>query len=127
MKYISIIEYLMGRAEMTSLPDELISNMNTLVPKINNLLEAFGEYRACNSGYRTIEDQKRINPSAMKSWHLKCAAIDLEDKDRKLLKWILDTKALEVYDLYMESPDSTPTWVHLQLYPPKSKRRIFIP
>jgi hypothetical protein len=128
MKYISVDEVLMGRIKIEELSPELLSNLNTIVPRVNELLEKFGQYRKVNSGYRSIEDQKRINPKATHSMHLKCAAVDLEDKDRKLTHFCLNNlKLLESIGLWMEDPNSTNTWVHLQCYPPKSGRRIFIP
>lgn len=128
MKFISVTEYLMGRAKLEDLSPELQSNVNTLIPKINDLLEKFGEYRKCNSGYRSLEDQKRINPSAMKSKHLSCQAIDLEDKNRVLSQWCLkNVKVLEELGLYCEDFKYTPTWCHFQIVAPKSGKRFFIP
>lgn len=128
MKFISVEDFLMGRIKLEELSPELVANTNTIVPAANLLLEAFGEYRACNSGYRSSADQMRINPSAPKSKHMLCAAIDLEDKDGKLKKFCVNNlPLLEKLGLWMESPDSTPTWVHVQCLSPKSGRRIFIP
>lgn len=118
----------MGRAKLEDLPPEHVANINTLIPKINELLERYNRPVPMNSGYRTVEDQKRINPKAMKSKHMEGAAIDLGDKDHNLRYFILNNvKILEELDLYMEDPSHTATWVHLQCIPPKSGRRIFIP
>lgn len=128
MQYISVIEYLMGRVKMEDLTDEQVRNLNTIVPAANALLEKFGEYRKVTSGYRSQEDQMRINPSAPKSKHLLCAAVDLEDKDGKLKAWCMaNLKVLSLIGLWMESPKSTPTWVHVQCIPPKSGNRVFNP
>lgn len=128
MKYISVGEYLMGRIEYKDLSDEQVANLNTLIPRVNELLSRFGEYRSCNSGFRTIEDQKRINPKSMKSNHLKAAAIDLEDNNRKLQKWITkNAHVLEEIGLYCEAFAHTPTWVHCQIVSPKSNKRFFTP
>lgn len=128
MKYISVDEYLQGRAKLEDLPDETISNINTLIPKINDLLEKFGEYRKVNSGYRTIEDQKRINPKSMKSRHLTGQAIDISDENGKFQKWILNNiKIIEELDLYFEDFSYTKNWVHCQIIKPKSGKRFFIP
>lgn len=121
-------EYLMGRTTVDQLTQEQLNNLNTLIPNINDLLERFGEYRKCNSGFRSLEDQKRINPKSMSSKHLYCAAIDLEDKNNKLKEWILNNiKILEDLNLWCEDFSYTPTWVHLQCIPPKSKNRFFKP
>jgi uncharacterized protein YcbK (DUF882 family) len=81
MNFITMDSYLKGRVKLTDLSDELIRNANTIVPRANELLERFGSYRACTSGYRSPSDQARINPKATHSKHLICAAIDIEDKD----------------------------------------------
>lgn len=126
MRYISVEEFLMGRAKLEDLSPELLGNTNTLVPRVNELLSHFGEYRACTSGYRSPKDQARINPKATHSAHLSCEAIDLQDKDGELKKFCVNNiKLLEEIGLWMEIGSSTPNWCHLQIRP--TKRRIFIP
>lgn len=128
MRYISMNEFLMGRIKMEDLPSELIGNANTIVPCANMLLEKFGSFRACNSGYRSFEDQMKINPKVTKSKHLTCEAVDLEDKDGKLKTFCLaNLKLLKDLGLWMEHPDATPTWCHVQCSPPKSGDRVFRP
>lgn len=126
MKFISVKDYLMDRIKYEDLTDEQVRNMNTLIPKINELLQRFGEYRGCNSGFRSLEDQKRINPKAMKSNHLKAAAIDLEDSDGKLNKWLKSNpKIIEELDIYMEERQGG--WQHIQIIKPRSGNRWFNP
>lgn len=127
MKYISVSDYLKGRDKLSPLTPEMVSNMNTLIPKINDLLEAFGEYRACSSGYRPTDINKTAKGSA-KSWHIKCAAIDLYDPDEKLdLFCVTNVALLEKLGLWLESPTATKTWCHLQIFPPRSGNRVFSP
>lgn len=117
----------MGRAELTNLPPELIGNVNTIVPRANLLLAHFKEYRPCRSGYRTPESNTAAG-GKVRSNHLTCQAIDLEDTDRKLSVWcLLNLKLLEEVGVWMESPSSTPTWIHWQCVPPKSGNRVFRP
>jgi uncharacterized protein YcbK (DUF882 family) len=128
IKFISVDEYLMGRTTMDKLTPEQVGNLNTIVPRANELLEAFGEYRKVNSGYRSREDQMRINPSAPLSKHTICAAVDLEDKDGRLKAWCMaNLGMLSKIGLWMESPKSTPTWVHVQSIAPRSGSRVFTP
>ncbi len=140
-KYISVDEYLMGRATLDTLTDEIVGNINTLIPAINELLEQFGEKCDLSSGIRLVADQiriyKEINekrkaqklpeiPVPMGSAHLKGGAIDLHDKDRKLTQFCMDNlPLLKKLGLYMENPANTPTWVHLQIIPTHS--RVFNP
>ena len=141
MQYISVVEYLMGRAKLDDLDKEIVANINTLIPKVNELLEKFGEYRRCNSGIRLVTDQIRIYKEKnearkkqglppvtvpMGSCHLKGAAIDLEDANGKLYKWCKDNiKILEQLGLYCEERQGG--WLHVQIFAPKSGRRFFNP
>lgn len=128
MKQISQADYLMGRAKFDDLDESTQDNINTLLPKVNELLKAFGTFRGCNSGFRSKADQMRINPKATSSKHLTGAAIDLEDANGKLKAWInANVSVLERLGLYCEDFGHTTTWVHCQIFPPKSGRRFFIP
>lgn len=125
---ISVEQYLMGRITIDKLTPEQMGNMNTLIPKINDLLEKYGKPTSVNSGYRSPADQARINPKAPRSMHLVCAAVDLADRDHNLRHWCLThLNVLEDLGLYMEDVAHTPSWIHLQCIPPKSGHRIFIP
>lgn len=124
-KYVTVTEYLMGRAKLEDLADDVCFNLNKLIPTVNALLEDFGEYRKVNSGYRRAIDNKAAGGSP-KSAHLTGEAIDLEDKDGKL-KAFCTEEVLNKYDLYMEHPSATPSWCHLQSRVTRSGARIFLP
>jgi hypothetical protein len=63
-----------------------------------------------------------------RSKHLSCQAIDLDDPNDALDAWCLDNLAvLESIGLWLEHPDATPGWCHLQIVPPQSGRRVFMP
>ena len=103
-----------------------LRNLDDLVRKVNAL--GYQPPMRASSCLRSIKDQQRINPSAMGSSHLYGCAVDIADPDGKLKKWF-ETRwgVLVNCGLYMEDPASTPTWVHLQTYAPKSMNRIFKP
>ncbi len=146
---ISVEEYLMGRATLETLPDETVRNINTLIPKVNDLLEAFyttfpnEPKHDVSSGIRTKEDHIRIYeeintkrkaknlPALSIPWgskHLTGAAVDIEDKTDKFKNWILlNVKMLEDLGLYCEAFSHTDTWVHIQCISPKSGNRFFVP
>lgn len=126
MKYISVLEYLMGRAELYSLPKDIIGNINTIVPKANELLEKFGSYRKVNSGYRTLEDQLRINPKSPKSKHTIGGAVDLEDADGKLNLFCKNNEKLLV-ELGLWCEERQGGWQHIQIFAPSSSKRWFKP
>ena len=128
MQYVSVEEYLMGRAKQEELSDELKANMNTLMPRVNDLLEKFGQYRKVNSGYRRQADNDATANAAKKSKHLLCAAVDLEDADGKLKAFCMaNLPVLKELELWMEAGASTPTWCHVQIFAPKSGNRVFLP
>lgn len=128
MQYVSVEEYLMGRAKQEELSDELKANMNMLIPRANDLLEKFGGYRKVNSGYRRQADNDATSNAAKKSKHLICAAVDLEDADGKLKAFCMSNlNILKDLGLWMEAGASTPSWCHLQCIPPKSGNRVFLP
>lgn len=142
-RYITMDEFLGGMGTLDTMEDELVGNANTIVPKANELLDRFGEYRGCNSGYRSMAHHLEIYAAKnktrkaqglpelkvpMSSRHLICAAIDLEDTDGKLKKWAKENvDVLEELGLYCEALESTPTWLHIQFIAPKSGNRFFVP
>lgn len=125
MKFISLTEFLMGRAKYEDLPDEYVRNANTLISTVNDLLQDFGQYRKVTSGYRRLIDNIAAG-GAKKSAHLTCEAVDLEDKNG-LLKAFCTEEILDKYNLYREEDEATPGWCHLSIKETKSGRRIFKP
>lgn len=103
-----------------------LRNLEDLCRKVNAL--GYQPPMRASSCLRSIKDQQRINPTAMGSSHLYGAAVDIADPKGELKKW-LETRYGELVNcgLYMEDPKSTPTWIHLQIYAPKSMSRIFKP
>ena len=103
-----------------------LRNLDDLCRKVNAL--GYQPPMRASSCLRSIKDQQRVNPSAMGSSHLYGSAVDIADPKGELKKW-LETRWGELVNcgLYMEDPKSTPTWVHLQTYAPKSMNRIFKP
>lgn len=138
---ISIEDYLQGKTTLDKLSDEIVGNINTLIPKVNDLLEKFGEHRDVNSGLRTLEYHLKIYESINKSRkakklpelkvpmasnHLKGAAVDLEDADGRL--YLFCTKNIPLLErlcLYCEVRQGG--WLHIQIFAPRSGNRFFNP
>lgn len=107
---------------------ETEANLQKLLKAINVVRKAYGKPMIVTSGLRSQLDQQRINPSAPKSKHLLGLAVDISDRDGKLWDWILENMDLmEKLGFYFESKAATPQWVHFQLAPPRSGKRIFLP
>ena len=103
-----------------------LRNLEDLCRKVNAL--GYQPPMRATSCLRSIADQHRINPSAMGSSHLYGCAVDIADPDGKLKAWCkANINKLTECGLWMESPEATKTWCHLQSYAPRSMNRIFNP
>ena len=118
-------------------------NAEVLANRLTCLLISFGEEKSINSGYRPRQINEEIGGSAKNSHHIYCEAADLEDFDGRLARWCMDNlDLLNHFGLWMEHPFYTRTinkgesekipegqdgWVHLQMVPPHSTHRVFIP
>lgn len=107
---------------------EQAANLAELLVRVNKLRAAYGSPMIITSGLRSDADQARINPSAPKSHHLTGEACDILDGKKALQKWIkANVPLLESIGLWCEDFDHTPDWAHVQIVPPKSGKRFFIP
>lgn len=126
---ITIENYLMGRDKKypSDYNDEMKSNATTLVEKVNSCLQLMGIKEATvSSGWRPKTYNDTIPNASKTSKHITCEAVDLQDSDKKLKEKILANLAiLEQLGLYLEHPDDTPTWAHLQMKAPPSGNRVF--
>jgi hypothetical protein len=117
-----------------TLPEKYRVNYEALLHKCNILRKEYGKPMIVTSGFRSLEDHKRIyklkgisNPP-MGSAHLRCQAIDFADSDKLLKNWVLNNVQFMIdIGFWIEDPQWTPTWLHLQIVPPKSHKRFFIP
>jgi hypothetical protein len=78
-----------------------------------------------SSGFRT-QKANTDTKGAKDSAHLYGMAVDIIDKGGLLAKAIMaNTELLRKFDLYIENPQQTPTWIHFQTRKPYSGNRIF--
>ena len=125
---ITLADFYQGRDRR--FPDELTDekrlNAEETIDKANQLLERFGETRKVNSGWRPASVNQATVGAAPKSKHMTCEAIDLEDKDGTLDAWCMENlEVLQEIGLYLEHPESTENWCHLQTVAPRSGNRVF--
>ena len=140
-------DYYMGRdaAYPGELTDAIRNNVAELLGRINLLLAwAYrdGVRPALDaktrthvaSGWRPAAVNDATANAAKSSRHLTGEAIDLRDSGtRDLARWCLRNEdALEEIGLWMEDPQWThippgQPWVHLQIVPPGSRRRVYVP
>ena len=99
-----------------------------LCAKLNRLQMYWQRQLVLSSGYRPPAINAKTAGAAKHSLHQICAAADIVDPEGKLGEYCLaDLPMLEHIGLYLEDPSFTPTWCHLQLFAPRSGRRVFAP
>lgn len=109
---------------------EIDNNLNALCKKLNVIRAAYGKSMVVTSGLRSEGQQKKLISiglsTATKSNHLTGSACDILDRDESLWKWCLDNMDLLVSTgLWLENRQGP--WVHFQIVPPHSGKRIFNP
>lgn len=127
---VSVSEYYMGRDSLypQELSDAHKMNAQRTVDKANALLDMFGSPRRVVSGWRPSAINAATKGAASNSKHMLCMAVDLEDNDGTLKAWCLNNQdLLKALEVWFESPEHTPTWVHMQIAPPGSGRLFFNP
>lgn len=106
------------------------ANAQITVDKVNQLLDRadLQSISELNSGWRPQAVNEATSNAASGSKHLSGQAADIPDAGRVLASWCVDhLDSLEEIGLWMEDPRWTPTWVHVQIVPPRSGKRVFVP
>lgn len=133
---ITLPDYWMGREVKypRDLTCEIIATAQVLLERVNALLQDFADdtgldVRQVASGWRPRGVNDATANAAVASTHLTGQGIDLRDTaNRDLARWCLaNLDTLEAIGLWMEDPQWTPSWVHLQIRPPGSGRRVYVP
>jgi hypothetical protein len=114
---------------------EHVINSEVLINKINQLWVTYEKQNGnrpliVSSGYRTKAINASIKGSAKRSNHMLGKAVDIQDRQQTLQRWLktpVGLKALEDADLYCEDFSYTKTWVHFQTTRPASGMRFYIP
>jgi hypothetical protein len=131
---ITIEEYWCGHDKKyaAQLTDDLCANAVETVCCANLLIARFEQTtgKTCNgvtSGWRPAVVNEAVG-GAKKSNHMIGKAVDIADPGNALDDWIMgNTEALASAGLWMEHPDATPGWCHVQTVPPRSGNRVFKP
>lgn len=135
---ISLDDFWMGRkarypADCTA---SVQANAAVTVDKANRLLNAFytaipgAATRHVNSGWRPPAVNAATPGAARLSKHMTGEAIDISDDDGQLDDWINSpngTGVLMSIGLWAEAASATNRWCHIQIVPPRSGNRFFLP
>jgi hypothetical protein len=136
MNEISIADYFMGRDKIyaSDLTTQIQENAAETVRRANLLMGFFylqnpkAHRRGVNSGWRPPAINGATKGAATKSNHMIGKAIDMGDDDEELDNWCMSPagqKCLTDIGLWLEHPESTPRWCHIQIVPPASGNRVF--
>lgn len=112
--------------------DNQKKNLQILFDRVMAIQEAYGKDFHITSGLRSEEQQQELvsqgKTNAKHSKHCAGAACDVYDPDGELKKWAKENLDIfRVTGIWLEHFDYTPTWLHMQILPPKSGKLVFIP
>lgn len=103
-------------------------NLEKLAETITELQYICGLQFIITSGFRTAEEQMRINPHNPKSAHCTGEAVDILDLNHEIFNWCLDNLGvIAALGLYIEDKSATPRWFHCQIRVTKSGNLVFLP
>lgn len=127
---ISKQEILKGRdvTHKSEYTEEISNNLDQLVKALNVVRLLYGSPMTVASGWRPPSFNKTVRGAAGHSKHTLGLACDIHDPDGKVRDFVL--KRLDLMQnigFYFEDFRWTHGWVHFQLAPPASGKRIFIP
>lgn len=135
MKLITAQDLLMGKIEWDKVPTDHQSNLIMLADGYNAFSLQYGQVPKMNDAYRLPDAAY----GAKLSTHKKGLAIDADDDaEGTLWKWInKHLTRMAAIGFFFEDPRWThginpvtkkpQSWVHMQLVPPASGRRIYVP
>lgn len=107
---------------------DISDNIDKLLIVLNKIRKEYGQPMTVASGWRPSKINESTSNAAKKSNHLLGLAVDIRDIDGKVMRWCLNNlKLLSDLGVYLEDFRYTPSWVHFQIVPPKSHKRIYVP
>lgn len=112
-----LFEELLGKHKKEECTKEQLDNLEELLLRVNKLRFDWGKPLIVTSGFRDLEDMRRIYKSDVfpkKSKHLFGQACDLSDNG-ELMLWLKenDSARMKKYGLFGE--EGTKGWVHVQI------------
>lgn len=133
---ISMDELLNHKYKLEDQPEQTQKNLAILLERANKVREAWGKPMIVTSGLRSMEDHLRIyrqkgitDPAKipMKSHHLYGEAVDISDPNLELTAWLKGDGAQLAEEIGLWFEEGNANWVHMQIVPPRSGNRWFLP
>lgn len=110
----------MGRDKEYPLSPELEANLKDLLEKVNKLRQLYGKPMYVSSGYRPGSYNTAAGGAKMSN-HTICKAVDFKDPNGDIDAWCLQNMdKLKEIGLWLEHPDSTKGWCHVDTKPRKN-------
>ena len=107
---------------------DLANRLLVLAKGAGAILHETADWGIVASGWRPPAINATTPGTSSTSKHMVGQAIDIYDPDGSLDRWLIaNQKILKDLGLWLEHPDATPTWVHIQTVPPASGNRVFHP
>jgi hypothetical protein len=140
-RVITLEDYWMGRdvGYRHELTETIATNAAVTVARVNRMLAAvaaYGLHTECKpgshspvaSGWRPVEINARVPAAVPDSPHISGAACDLYDPHNALDAWcVAHAGVLGELELWLEHPDYTEGWCHVQIVAPRCGSRVFRP
>ncbi len=140
-RVVTLAQFWMGRDAVyrAELTEQIARNAAQTVERVNRLLAAFaadGVALRCRpdtgslvaSGWRPVEVNARVPMAVPDSPHIDAAACDLYDPHNELDAWcVSNLAALAGLGLWLEHPEYTDGWCHVQIRAPRCGNRVFRP
>lgn len=99
----------------------------TLIEAMQKFREKYGKSLMISSGYRCSKHNVSIGGAKMSN-HVRGLACDFKDTNGEIDDFCMkNLNVLKDLGLYLEHPDATKGWTHLQVVAPKSGNRVFKP
>lgn len=113
--YISASGKYPERLNSEELTKTIKDNAVVLLNKVNQLLQELGITNVkVSSGFRPSAVNAKVKGAAKKSLHMSGRAVDIYDPEHEIMHKILARPdLLKKYDLWLEAPECTPSWTHL--------------
>jgi hypothetical protein len=138
---VTLAEYWMERdvSHADELTEAVARNAVVTVARVNRMLAVMAAHgvraqrqsetgSAIASGWRPAAINARVPAAVPDSPHVMGAACDLYDPRSTLDDWCMDhTPVLARLGLWLEHPEYTEGWCHVQIVPPRCGSRVFRP
>lgn len=130
------MQELLGAAKFEDQTPQIQASLTDLLSRVNGIRLGWAKPMTVTSGLRTMADHLRIYAAKgitdqskipMQSKHLFGQAVDIYDPNLELTVWLKENNSQRLVDAGLWCEEGNANWVHMQVCPPKSGNRWFLP